>query len=535
MIDNHLSALWPTVKLGDVLLDMQPGFAMRPGRSDRGVPQLRTNNVSPEGTLDLSEVKHVAASPAEIEKYAVRRGDVIFNNTNSVEWVGKTALFDSDKAFVLSNHMTRLRANEGLLIPGFLARYLHYLWKTGVVRRWTKQWVNQAAIDQAALAQFQIPLPPSPEQSRIVTILRQADDLRRLRRQADDNTQKLLSALFHEMFGDPATNSEGWSIRPVGELLRSSPHYGVFSPPSDNGAYLDLRVGNIVNDRLDLSDCKYIDLDEKGYKRFRVWDGDILLARAIGSAALLGKCAVFRGEREDIVFDSHLMRLQFKTEEVVPEYFHACITSSGGRYLLSRYIRASAVQFNINTQEMQAVVIPVPPFQMQLYFLNRIEALRKCAAVQNAAGAKLNDLLQSLSAQAFTGELTAAWREKHTDELREAAAQRDAALGLQAERQELVAPIQEYAPEPLARWAQRPVMAELDEFTQKLLRLAESQPAYFRSEDLSQDGTSVVETEESLRLLSALGFVRPVQVRGQLRYRLVDPVNERALPEESEV
>src|SRR5260221_8454765 len=108
----NLPPRWILVNLGNVITEMQPGFARRPNNEAVGTPQLRTNNVSPLGNIDLSEIKYVDATKADISKYSLRRGDVIFNNTNSIEWVGKTAYFDLDELYVISNHMTRIRVDE---------------------------------------------------------------------------------------------------------------------------------------------------------------------------------------------------------------------------------------------------------------------------------------------------------------------------------------------------------------------------------------------------------------------------------------
>jgi type I restriction enzyme, S subunit len=162
---------WPFVRLGYLLKDLQPGFAQRPDPARFNAPQIRTHNVSREGEINMTGVKSVYATDDEIRKFGLKKGDVVFNNTNSPELVGKTAYFDLDDLVVISNHMTRIRVNRDLVDAEYLARYLHYLWLKGKSRDLAKQWVNQAAIDQAALSGFQIPLPPLPEQQRIVSIL----------------------------------------------------------------------------------------------------------------------------------------------------------------------------------------------------------------------------------------------------------------------------------------------------------------------------------------------------------------------------
>ena len=62
-------ASWPIIKLDKLITDMQPGFAQRPQPGDDGVPQLRPNNISNSGAIDLSEVKYVRPSITDLEKY----------------------------------------------------------------------------------------------------------------------------------------------------------------------------------------------------------------------------------------------------------------------------------------------------------------------------------------------------------------------------------------------------------------------------------------------------------------------------------
>ena len=91
---------WLRVRLEDIAIDMQPGFAMQPHREEVGTPHLRTNNVSEDGRLDLSSIKMVMPSKDQIEKYSLAPGDILFNNTNSPALVGKTAFFNDGGQFL---------------------------------------------------------------------------------------------------------------------------------------------------------------------------------------------------------------------------------------------------------------------------------------------------------------------------------------------------------------------------------------------------------------------------------------------------
>ena len=103
---------WPIVKLGSILTDIQPGFASGKHNSQgTGLPHLRPMNVSTNGQIDRSVVKSIDPRLADRPARRLQSGDVLFNNTNSPELVGKTALFIDPDEPAFSNHMTRLRTN----------------------------------------------------------------------------------------------------------------------------------------------------------------------------------------------------------------------------------------------------------------------------------------------------------------------------------------------------------------------------------------------------------------------------------------
>ncbi|PKY10757.1 restriction endonuclease [Acidithiobacillus marinus] len=160
---------WSLVALEDISADVSPGFANGKHNSDgTGIPHLRPMNVDRSGQIDLNVVKSVAESNG-IELLS---GDVLFNNTNSAELVGKTAVVSTrETGFVFSNHMTRIRPEFGVN-PAFAARQLHFLWMTGYMKHRCTNHVNQASISSKTLAKT-IPflLPPAAEQTRIVAKL----------------------------------------------------------------------------------------------------------------------------------------------------------------------------------------------------------------------------------------------------------------------------------------------------------------------------------------------------------------------------
>ena len=158
---------WPIVQLEPLLTDIQSGFASGKHNSEgEGVPHFRPMNVSTRGQIDRSVLKYVDPSAGRPD-LRLRRGDVVFNNTNSPELVGKTALFEDDDTPAFSNHMTRLRTDPSRLDPAFLALRLHQAWREGWFAAHCNNHVSQASVGRDVLRSFEIALPPIEVQQAI--------------------------------------------------------------------------------------------------------------------------------------------------------------------------------------------------------------------------------------------------------------------------------------------------------------------------------------------------------------------------------
>lgn len=197
---------WRWVRLGDYLTDVQTGIACGDKSLSEGVPHLRMNNISSDGRIDLSLVWRIPVSENDLGKYRLQKGDVLFNNTNSAELVGKTALFTIDDGdYVFSNHLTRLRTRSDIVRPGWLAFYLRFLWTNRYFERAADRWIGQAAVRDDVLRSLTLPLPPADQQDVLLARLEaQMLEVARLCAAAErqlEAAQALPRALLNEMFG----------------------------------------------------------------------------------------------------------------------------------------------------------------------------------------------------------------------------------------------------------------------------------------------------------------------------------------------
>jgi type I restriction enzyme S subunit len=164
---------WRLVKLRELIREAQAGFACGE-RDANGIVQLRMNNLGTRGNFIWDDVLRVPRENTNIEPFLLVPGDVLFNNTNSTELVGKSGLFTGyAEPIVYSNHFTRLRTVADALLPDVLAGWLIHQWQQGVFAAICNRWIGQSAVKVDKLLGLDFPLPPLPEQQRITGTLRE--------------------------------------------------------------------------------------------------------------------------------------------------------------------------------------------------------------------------------------------------------------------------------------------------------------------------------------------------------------------------
>lgn len=132
------------------------------------------NNITYDGKLDLSDLKRINIPEQELEKCSVRKGDVLFNRTNSKELVGKTCLYDRDELMVLAGFIIRVRVNSKIL-PKFLVAYMNLPYTKQLLLSLCKAAIGQANINAQEFQNIPIYQPPLELQERYVSFAQRLD------------------------------------------------------------------------------------------------------------------------------------------------------------------------------------------------------------------------------------------------------------------------------------------------------------------------------------------------------------------------
>lgn len=156
---------WEVVTIGDIATEVRYGTS-KPAVEGGKYPYLRMNNITSDGHLDLNDLKYIDITEDEIEKCVVRKGDVLFNRTNSIELVGKTAVFDLLDDMVIAGYIIRVRLNERIL-PEVFSQYMNLEALKNILRSMAKGAVNQANINAQELQSIKVYIPDMGAQKNL--------------------------------------------------------------------------------------------------------------------------------------------------------------------------------------------------------------------------------------------------------------------------------------------------------------------------------------------------------------------------------
>lgn len=164
---------WETATIRDIVADVRYGSS-RPAVDGGKYPYLRMNNITYGGELDLTDTKRIDIPDNELDKCTVRRGDVLFNRTNSKELVGKTCVYNRDEMMVLAGFVIRVRVTERVL-PEFLSAFLNTDFSKQMLLGMCKAAIGQANINAQEMQNIGIYLPPTELQRQFVQFKKQTD------------------------------------------------------------------------------------------------------------------------------------------------------------------------------------------------------------------------------------------------------------------------------------------------------------------------------------------------------------------------
>lgn len=408
---------WPQVALGEIA---QVVGGSTPSRSETEYwgPGYYWTTPSDlpmpgDGILDLHETKETItekglnASSANL----LPIGTVLYSTRATI---GKLAIAQVPVA-------TNQGFNNFIVGPTIINRYLAY-----ALQHYTRDIEYLAGsttfkeVSRSKLRSFKIPLPPLSEQRRIVDILRKADAIRSQSYGADTKADQILPALFLRMFGDPVTNPMGWPLKPLGNVIeRVEAGWSARSEARERkpNEYGVLKVSAVTSGTFLPHENKAVPVIQDGRKLITPKRGDLLFSRANTRELVAATCLV-EDDYPLLFLPDKLWRLIPCENEATTAYLRELMAMDAIRdkFRVSSS-GSSGSMLNVSQDAVLRTIVPIADYEVQKLFTALAWKIIRFQNDCRHAVHNIDRVWITLFQHAFSGQLTAKWRDAHTQEL----------------------------------------------------------------------------------------------------------------------
>ena len=235
------------------------------------------------------------------------------------------------------------------------------------------------------LARFEFSLPPLDQQRCIAEILWTVDE----------GLQRLLEmrsclTLQRGAFVSEFIKATAKACASLGDHLEMV-QYGTSrraALEAKPGSLPVLRIPNVISGSIDFGNLAWLEPSEEN-KRYEVTRDDVLIVRTNGNPDYVGRSAVFDSSAyEQCLFASYLIRLRCRDSQLLPKFLHEMLESSHVRRDIRKQVKSSAGNYNLNTQGIRGLRIPVPSVTVQEAFVEQLDSLGDAiAAADDHSGA----------------------------------------------------------------------------------------------------------------------------------------------------
>ena len=203
---------------------------------------------------------------------------------------------------------------------------------------------------------------------------------------------------------------DNWSYLRLG-LVIDEPKYGTSKKCGyDYEGRGVLRIPNVVDGKIDTSDLKGANFKDDEKRLYALRNGDILIVRSNGSISKVGKCARISKMEEQYLYAAYLIRLR-SNAALLPDFLRTLLSSHISRAQIERKAKSTSGVNNINSSEIQSLIVPLCNLSEQKEVVERLAAsITKLDAIESEIEKqKLGTatIYHSILKKAFSGKLVA--------------------------------------------------------------------------------------------------------------------------------
>ena len=355
-------------------------------------------------------------------KQSVQKGDVLLCKINPrINRVWKVSQYTGN-ALLASSEWIIIRNSK------IVSDYLMYCFRAPYFREYMLSNVSGVGgslmrAQPKYVKTYPVPLPPLPEQQRIVdrieSLFAKLDEAKQKAQDALDSFETRKAAILHKAFTGELTaqwskehgvGMESWETHELVECFEivSGIQKTPARSPKDNPIPY-LAVANVYRDKIDLSDIRYFEVTPEEIEKLKLQDKDILIVEGNGSGNEIGRCAMWHNELPLCIHQNHIIRMRNKTADVLPEYVLYYLNSQAGRSVMQERAKTTAGLYNLSAGKVKTIPLAFASLDEQIEIVRILDDLLvKEQQVKEAAEGVLDqiDLIQkAILARAFRGEL----------------------------------------------------------------------------------------------------------------------------------
>ena len=287
------------------------------------------------------------------------------------------------------------------------SNYFYHLFRGRDWSRGTNRAVMGTTLNKATLGEIDIDIPTLEEQQQIAELLDEVDALIYCHKQQLVKLDELVKSRFIELFGDPETNPNRWSISKLSEFCDLQNGYAFKSDDYlTNSTVLNCRMSNIRPDGGFDADYhpKYLpDLFWEKYKDYRLVDGDVIIAMTdmASDPKILGVPTIVRTNGKKFLLNQRVGKLTFFDNTAINNVYLMFVLSQ--KRIRQQLVKSAggSTQINVGKPAVLGVEFFVPPMKLQEQFAAFVEQTDKSKAAVQRSIVELEELKKSLVQQYF--------------------------------------------------------------------------------------------------------------------------------------
>ncbi len=328
-------------------------------------------------------------------KLRFRKGDIIFGRRRAYQRKLAVAEFDG----ICSAHAMVTRAKPKLVLPEFLP---FLMMSDRFMKRAVEISVGSLSptINWTTLKHEPFILPPLDQQRRIAEILWAVDANIQCWQGTSHAAGEMRRAVVTEFIAQYESKLVSLGDC-LDEVQYGSSSKAILQPAS--GLLPLLRIPNVIGGKVDYADLVWLEPTEE-FTKYRLKDGDVLIVRTNGNPEYVGRTAVHEVSKyKECLFASYLIRLRPKQEMLMPRFLHEMLESERVKKEIRKQVKSSAGNYNLNTQGIRGLRIPLPSIQVQQVFLERLASVGSAVDAASRHAESLLTLRTAFLNNHFTG------------------------------------------------------------------------------------------------------------------------------------